>query len=97
VATTQEPIEQLLDKLGEFGVPVGEIGDRAKGLISQVGSMDPGAMVEQVGSIDFSQIDPAEMLGELKDRVDALDPALRVPVMLAAGFVAARVVRWVIR
>ncbi len=97
MATTQEPIEQVLDKLGEFGVPVGEIGDKAKGLISQIGSMDPGAMVEQVGSIDFSQIDPGEMLGELKDRVDSLDPALRVPVMLAAGFVAARVVRWVIR
>jgi hypothetical protein len=97
VATTQDPIEQVLGKLGEFGVPVDEIGDKAKGLISQVGSMDPGAMVEQVSSIDFTQLDVGEMLGELKDRVDNLDPALRVPVMVAAGFVAARVVRWVIR
>ncbi|MGH2918377.1 MAG: hypothetical protein ACRDLS_07235 [Solirubrobacteraceae bacterium] len=97
MATTQDPIEQVLDKLGEFGVPVGEIGDRAKGLIGQVGSMDPGAVVEQVSSIDFSQLDFGEMLGELKDKVDNLDPALRVPVMLAAGFVGARIVRWIIR
>lgn len=97
MATTQDPIEQVLDKLGEFGVPVGEIGDRAKGLIGQVGSMDPGAVVEQVGSIDFSQLDVGEMLGELKDKVDNLDPALRVPVMVAAGFVGARIVRWIIR
>ncbi|MDX6691159.1 MAG: hypothetical protein QOG15_2616 [Solirubrobacteraceae bacterium] len=97
MATTQDPIEQVLGKLGEFGVPVGEIGDKAKGLIAQVGSMDPGAVVEQVGAIDLSQLDVGEMLGELKDRVDNLDPALRVPVMVAAGFVAARVVRWIIR
>jgi hypothetical protein len=97
VATTQDPIEQVLDKLGEFGVPIADIGDKAKGLIGQVGSMDPGAVIEQVGSIDLNQIDVGEMLGELKERVDSLDPALRVPVMVAAGFVAARVVRWVIR
>lgn len=97
MATTQDPIEQMLEKLGEFGVPVGEIGDRAKGLIGQVGSMDPGAVVEQVGALDLSQFDIGEMVGELKERVENLDPALRVPVMVAAGFVAARVVRWVIR
>ncbi len=97
MATTQEPIEQVLGKLAEFGVPVGDIGDKAKGLIDQVGSMDPGAVIEQVGSIDLSQLDIGEMLGELKDKVDGLDPALRVPVMIAAGFVGARVLRWVIR
>jgi hypothetical protein len=97
VATTQDPIEQVLDKLGEFGVPVGNISDKAKGLISQVGSMDPGAVVEQVGAIDLNQIDIGEMLSELKDKVESLDPALRVPVMVGAGFVAARVVRWIIR
>jgi hypothetical protein len=97
VATTQDPIEQVLGKLGEFGVPVDELGDRAKGIISQVGSLDPGELVEQVGAIDLSQLDIGEMLGELKDKVDSLDPALRVPVMLAAGFVGARVIRWIIR
>ncbi len=97
MATTQDPIEQAIEKLGEFGVPVAEIGARAKGIIGQVGSMDPGEVVEQVGSIDFRQLDVGEMLGEVKDRVDALDPAFRVPVMVAAGFVAARVVRWIIR
>ena len=30
-------------------------------------------------------------------KVDELDPALKVPVMLAAGFVGARVVRWIVR
>jgi hypothetical protein len=78
-------------------VPVDELGDRAKGIISQVGSLDPGELVEQVGAIDLSQLDIGEMLGELKDKVDSLDPALRVPVMLAAGFVGARVIRWIIR
>ena len=97
VATTQDPIEQALDKLGQLGVPVGEIGDRAKGIIAQARSFDPTDVAEQVGSIELSQIDVGEMLGELKQRVDALDPALRVPVMLAAGFVAARVVRWIVR
>jgi len=97
VATTQDPIEQVLGKLGEFGVPVDEIGDKAKGLIGQVGSIDPGQMIEQVGAIDFSQLDVGEMLGELKGRVDSLDPALRVPLMVAAGFIGARVVRWIIR
>jgi hypothetical protein len=38
-----------------------------------------------------------EILGELKSRVDELDPALKIPVMLAAGFVGARVVRWIVR
>jgi hypothetical protein len=97
VATTQDPIEQVLGKLGEFGLPVGEIGDKAKGLISQVGSMDTDAMMEQVTSIDFKQLDITEMFSELKDKVEGLDPALRVPVMVAAGFVGARILRWVIR
>ena len=97
MATTQDPIEQVLGKLGEFGVPVDEIGDKAKGLIGQVGSIDPGAIIEQVGSIDFAALDFGEMLGELKDKVESLDPALRVPVMIAAGFVGARIVRWVIK
>lgn len=97
MATTQDPIEQVLGKLGEFGVPVDEIGDKAKGLMSQVGSLDPDAMMEQVSSINFRELDFGEMLSELKEKVDGLDPALRVPIMVAAGFIGARVVRWVIR
>ena len=97
MATTQDPIEQALEKLVDLGVPVDEIGDKAKGLIGQVGSMDPGAVMEQIGQIDISELDFGEMLGELKSKVESLDPALRVPLMVAAGFVGARVVRWVIR
>jgi hypothetical protein len=97
VATTQDPIEQALEKLGEFGIPVEALGARAKGLMAQAGSIDPGEMVEQIGAIDLKQLDIGEMLGELKDRVDALDPALRVPIMAVAGFAAARVIRWIIR
>jgi hypothetical protein len=37
------------------------------------------------------------MLAELKSKYDDLDPALRVPVAIAAGFVGARVVRWIVR
>lgn len=95
--TTQDPIEQVLEKLGGFGVPIDLIGDRAKGMIAMAGSLNPEELIEQVGSIDMTKIDVGEMLGELKGRVEALDPALRVPVMVAAGFVAARVVRWVAR
>lgn len=97
MATTQDPIEQVLEKLGGLGVPVDTIGDKAKGLIGQVGSLNPDELLEQVTAIDFQQLDFGEMLSELKQKVDSLDPALRVPVMAAAGFVAARLIRWVIR
>jgi hypothetical protein len=94
---TQDPIEQALDKLGSLGVPVNDIGERAAGLVGQLGSFDLFEIVEQLGSIDPSQLDVGEILGELKARVDELDPALKIPVLLAAGFVGARVVRWIVR
>lgn len=94
---TQDPIEQALEKLGSYGVPVNEIGDRVGGLVGQIGTLDPMDLMEQIGSIDPSQLDVGAMLGEAKERFDALDPALRVPLMLAAGFVGARVVRWIVR
>ena len=53
--------------------------------------------MDQVESIDPSQIDVGEMFAELKARYDELDPALKVPVAIAAGFVGARVVRWIVR
>lgn len=94
---TQDPIEQALEKLGSYGVPVNEIGERVGGLVGQIGSLDPLEIMEQLGSIDPSQLDVGAMLGEAKERFDALDPGLRVPLMLAAGFVGARVVRWIVR
>ena len=94
---TQDPIEQALDKLGSLGVPVNDIGERAAGIVGQLGSFDLFDIVDQLGSIDPSQLDVGEILGELKSKVDELDPALKVPVMLAAGFVGARVVRWIVR
>lgn len=97
MATTQDPIEQMLGKLGDLGVPVGAIAERASGLIAQVGALDPGEVIEQIGAIDPKQIDFAEILGELKAKVDELDPVLKVPLLAAGGFVAARVLRWVIR
>jgi hypothetical protein len=96
-SVTQDPIEQALEKLGSLGVPVNEIGERAAGLVGQLSSFDLFDIVEQLGSIDASQIDVGEILGELKAKVDDLDPALKIPVMLAAGFVGARVVRWIVR
>ncbi len=94
---TQDPIEQALDKLGSYGVPVTEIGEKAGALIGQLGSIDLFEIVDQVGAIDPSQIDVGEILGELKAKFDELDPALKVPVAVAAGFVGARVVRWIVR
>jgi hypothetical protein len=94
---TQDPIEQALEKLGSYGVPVNEIGERVGGLVGQIGSLDPMDLMEQIGSIDPSQLDVGAMLGEAKERFDTLDPALRVPLMIAAGFVGARVVRWIVR
>lgn len=96
-SVTQDPIEQALDKLGSLGIPVNDIGERAAGIVGQIGSFDLFDIVDQLGSIDPSQVDVGEILGELKSKVDALDPALKVPVMLAAGFVGARVVRWIVR
>ena len=96
-SVTQDPIEQALDKLGSLGVPVNEIGERAAGLVGQLSSFDLFEIVDQVGSIDPSQIDFGEILGEIKAKVDDLDPALKIPVLLAAGFVGARVVRWIVR
>jgi len=97
VATTQDPIEQILGKLGDMGVPVTEIGQKAAGLIAQAGTLNPGEMIEQVGAIDPKQIDFGEIFGELKEKVEGLDPAFKIPVLAAGGFVAARVVRWIIR
>jgi len=94
---TQDPIEQALDKLGSLGIPVNDIGERAAGIVGQLGSFDLFDIVDHLGSIDPSQLDFGEILGELKSKVDELDPALKVPVMLAAGFVGARVVRWIVR
>ena len=96
-SVTQDPIEQALDKLGSLGVPVTEIGERAGALVGQLGSFDLFEMLDQVTAIDPSQIDVGEMLAELKSKFDELDPALKVPVAIAAGFVGARVVRWVVR
>jgi hypothetical protein len=96
-SVTQDPIEQALDKLGSLGIPVNDIGERAAGIVGQLGSFDLFDIVDQLGSIDPSQLDFGEILGELKSKVDELDPALKVPVMLAAGFVGARVVRWIVR
>ena len=96
-SVTQDPIEQALDKLGSLGVPVTEIGEKAGAIVGQLGSFDLFEILDQVTSIDPSQIDVGEMLAELKSKYDELDPALKVPVAIAAGFVGARVVRWVVR
>src|SRR3954454_361964 len=96
-SVTQDPIEQALEKLGSLGVPVNDIGERAAGLVGSIGSFDLFSLVDQFGAIDPKQLDVGEILGELQAKVDDLDPSLKVPVMLAAGFVAARVVRWVVR
>ncbi len=94
---TQDPIESALEKLGSYGVPVNAIGERVGGLVGQIGALDPLELMEQIGSIDASQLDAGAMFGEAKERFDALDPALKVPIMLAAGFVGARVVRFIVR
>lgn len=96
-SVTQDPIEQALDKLGSFGIPVTEIGEKAGALVGQFGSFDLFQIMDQVTAIDPSQLDVGEMLGELKSRFDELDPAMKVPVAIVAGFVGARVVRWVVR
>ncbi len=96
-SVTQDPIEQALDKLGSFGVPVTEIGEKAGAIAGQLGSFDLFDILNQAMEIDPSQIDVGEMLGELKSKFDELDPALKVPAAIAAGFVGARVVRWIVR
>ena len=96
-SVTQDPIEQALDKLGSFGVPVTEIGEKAGALAGQLGSFDLFEILDQVTSIDPTQLDVGEILAELKEKFDELDPALKVPVAVAAGFVGARVVRWIVR
>jgi hypothetical protein len=94
---TQDPIEQALDKLGALGVPVNDIGEKAGAIVGQLGSFDLFEILDQVTSIDPSQVDVGDMLAELKSKYDDLDPALKVPVAIAAGFVGARVVRWIVR
>ena len=96
-SVTQDPIEQALEKLGSLGVPVAEIGEKAGALFGSLPSFDLFEIVDQVGAIDPTQIDIGEVLGELKARFDELDPAMKVPVAVAAGFVGARVVRWIVR
>ncbi len=96
-SVTQDPIEQALDKLGSLGVPVTEIGEKAGAIVGQFGSFDLFDIINQAMEIDPTQIDVGEMLAELKSKYDELDPALKVPVAIAAGFVGARVVRWIVR
>jgi hypothetical protein len=94
---TQDPIEQALDKLGALGVPVTEIGEKAGAIFGQLGSFDLFEIVDQVGAIDPTQINIGEIFAELQSKYDELDPALKVPVAIAAGFIGARVVRWIVR
>ncbi len=65
-SVTQDPIEQALEKLGSLGLPINDIGERAAGLVSQVGSFDLFAIMDQIQSIDPTQLDIGEILGELK-------------------------------
>ncbi|MDP2711911.1 MAG: hypothetical protein Q8O56_11890 [Solirubrobacteraceae bacterium] len=74
-----------------------EIGEKAGAIFGQLGSFDLFEIVDQVGAIDPSQLDVGEILGEMKAKYDELDPALKVPVAIVAGFVGARVVRWIVR
>lgn len=96
-SVTQDPIEQVLDKLGSFGLPVAEIGSIASGVVGQVSSMDLFDVMDQVTAIDPTQLDVGEIVSELTDKFNALDPSLKVPVAIAAGFVGARVIRWIIQ
>jgi hypothetical protein len=94
---TQDPIEQALDKLGSLGLPVTEIGEKAGAIFGQLGSFDLFEIVDQVGAIDPTQINVGEIFAELQAKYEELDPALKVPVAIAAGFIGARVVRWIVR
>jgi hypothetical protein len=94
---TQDPIEQALDKLGSLGLPVTEIGEKAGAIFGQLGSFDLFEIVDQVGAIDPTQINIGEIFAELQAKYEELDPALKVPVAIAAGFIGARVVRWIVR
>ena len=96
-SVTQDPIEQALDKLGSLGLPVTEIGEKAGAIFGQLGSFDLFEIVDQVGAIDPTQINIGEIFAELQAKYDELDPALKVPVAIAAGFIGARVVRWIVR
>ncbi|MDX6707023.1 MAG: hypothetical protein QOD83_3213 [Solirubrobacteraceae bacterium] len=94
---TQDPIEQVLDKLGSYGVPVADIGEKAGAIVGQFGSFDLFEIMDQITGLDPSQIDFGEVLSEMREKFDELPPELKVPVMVAAGFVGARVVRWIVR
>ena len=96
-SVTQDPIEQALDKLGSLGLPVTEIGEKAGAIFGQLGSFDLFEIVDQVGAIDPTQINVGEIFAELQAKYDELDPALKVHVAIAAGFIGARVVRWIVR
>jgi hypothetical protein len=96
-SVTQDPIEQALDKLGSLGLPVTEIGEKAGAIFGQLGSFDLFEIVDQFGAIDPTQINVGEIFAELQAKYDELDPALKVPVAIAAGFIGARVVRWIVR
>ena len=96
-SVTQDPIEQALDKLGSLGLPVTEIGEKAGAIFGQLGSFDLFEIVDQVGAIDPTQINLGEIFAELQAKYEELDPALKVPVAIAAGFIGARVVRWIVR
>ena len=96
-SVTQDPIEQALDKLGSLGLPVTEIGEKAGAIFGQLGSFDLFEIVDQVGAIDPTQLNVGEIFAELQAKYEELDPALKVPVAIAAGFIGARVVRWIVR
>ena len=74
-SVTQDPIEQALDKLGAFGVPVAEIGEKAGAIFGQLPSFDLFEIVNQAREIDPTQLDIGEIFGELKAKFDELDPA----------------------
>ena len=76
---TQDPIEQALEKLGSYGVPVNEIGERVGGLVGQIGSLDPLDIMEQLGSIDPKQLDVGEMIGEASGAVRGTRPRSEGP------------------
>ncbi len=94
---TQDAIEQALDRLAALGLPVDDIAETMDDLWGQLGSLNLSEILDKVAAIDPGQLDVGETLAELKSKYDDLDPALKVPVAIAAGFVGARMVRWIVR
>ncbi len=94
---TQDAIEQALDRLAALGLPVDDIAETMGDLWGQLGSLNLSDILDKVAAIDPGQLDVGETLAELRSKYDDLDPALKVPVAIAAGFVGARMVRWIVR